>query len=220
METNYNTAMLSPAAVKARITGTFPDAGLPRGVVITGMRPEEAPGLTIRFTIANTAIGEIMLASTAKGICYAGFTDNNPDIALADLRRRFPKAVLQQGAGEWQQEAWEWFNHPGKTGLPLHLHVKGTAFQQAIWKKLLTVPAGTLTTYAQLGGGARMARAAGTAVGNNPVAFLIPCHRAVRSNGQFEGYFWGPARKKELLALEARPNIKNNGHGNTTGARL
>lgn len=208
--------MLHPGAIKARVPGNLPGAGLPRGIVALHMRPEEATGLQILFTVTPTALGDVLVASTAKGICYAGFTDNNADIALADLRRRFPKAVLQRGTDAWQQEALAWFDQPGTTGLPLHLHVKGTAFQWAIWTKLLTVPAGALTTYSQLGGSPAMARAVGTAVGDNPVAFLIPCHRAVRSNGRFEGYFWGTERKKQLLALEA--GHKQADHGHTTGA--
>lgn len=203
--TNHNTAVLhlNAAAIKARIPQSLPDAGPGRGIVVERMEPQELAGLPIRYQVTGTAIGEILLASTRKGICYAGFTNNNTDIALVDLGRRFPKAVFSEGTDVFQEEALQWFNRPGATGLPLHLHLKGTAFQLSIWEKLLRVPFGGLTTYSQLGGSTRMARAAGTAVGDNPVCFLVPCHRAVRSNGRFEDYFWGPERKRELLALEA-----------------
>ncbi len=188
-----------------RIRNTVPDAAFSSGVVVVKMRREEETGLAIHCSTHDTALGEILLASTSKGICYAGFTDNNSDIAIADLRRRYPKAVLDRHTDAFQREAVQWFNHPGTPGLPLHLHVKGTAFQWLIWERLLRIPPGGLITYSALGGGTHMARAAGTAVGDNPVGYLIPCHRAVRSNGQFEGYFWGPARKQQLLAMEATP---------------
>lgn len=197
--------LLQPAAILERVGRTVPDKNLHSALVIAKMKPGEDRGLAIHCGTHNTAMGEVLLASTCKGICYAGFTDNNSDIAILDLHRRFPHAKFGRSTDAYQQEALRWFNEPWEKDLPLHLHVRGTAFQWSVWEKLLRIPMGGLTTYAELGGGANMARAAGTAVGDNPVCFLIPCHRAVRSNGRFEDYFWGPARKKALLTMEAFP---------------
>lgn len=164
----------------------------------------ETPGpLSINYQVAETALGEVLIASTAKGVCHAGFTNGDSNTALADLRRRFPKSILIPQQDPFQQEALAKFNHPEKEDLPLHLHLKGTDFQLSIWEKLLHIPFGELTTYSDLGGGPRNARATGTAIGDNPICYLIPCHRVIRSDGKFEGYFWGTARKKALLAREA-----------------
>lgn len=177
--------------------------------------------LSINYQIAQTALGKILIASTDKGICHAGFIgiddstggqnsilcDSNIDepanAALTDLQRRFPKSTLTPQQDRWQQEALAKFNNPEKEDLPLHLHLKGTDFQLSIWEKLLRIPYGALTTYSALGGGPRNARATGSAVGDNPVCYLIPCHRVIRTDGRFEGYFWGTERKKILLAREA-----------------
>lgn len=197
--------LLQPNTILERVNNTVLQQHADNGIRIQRMLPGEATGLTILCNVYSTAIGEVLLASAPQGICYAGFTDNNSDIAIADLRRRFPKATISIAGHPYHEEALQWFNRLGEAGLPLHLHVKATTFQWFIWQKLLCIPMGGLVTYAALGGSRQMARAAGAAVGDNPVCFLIPCHRAVRSNGRFEDYFWGPERKKELLIMEAAP---------------
>lgn len=200
MKTNMQ-QLITPAAIRARMT----TARQQPDVIISVLKKEDLPGLPVHYGFYNTAIGEILLAATPEGICYAGFTNGQQDVALVDMARRYPGAVYSQQANNFHQEALQWLNHPGHTSSPLHLHLKGTPFQLDIWQKLLVIPFGAVTTYAQLGGSPQMARAAGTAVGDNPVCFLVPCHRVVRSNGRFEGYFWGTERKQQLLALEAQP---------------
>jgi AraC family transcriptional regulator, regulatory protein of adaptative response / methylated-DNA-[protein]-cysteine methyltransferase len=160
--------------------------------------------IAINYQVADTLLGEIMLASSNKGVCYAGFTNGNPEASLKDLQRRFSKAIFIKKTTIFQQEALARFNDPQEEDLPLHLHLQGTEFQLSIWRKLLKVPYGGLTTYTQLGGSTKLARAVGGAVGDNPICYLIPCHRVVRSSGRFYGYFWGNEQKKKLLAMEAK----------------
>ncbi|WP_157986668.1 methylated-DNA--[protein]-cysteine S-methyltransferase [Chitinophaga alhagiae] len=197
---------LHPAAIRARMTNLPQDARRQHqpAVTIRELKKEELPGLPIHYGVYNTAIGEILLAATPQGICYAGFTNGYRELALTDLGRRLTGAAFSKQEDVFHQQALQWLNHPGRTRQPLRLHLKGTPFQLSIWQKLLAIPSGAVTTYAQLAGSSQMARAAGTAVGDNPVCFLVPCHRVVRSNGKFDGYFWGTERKKQLLAMEAQ----------------
>ena len=167
------------------------------------MNSPTANSSEINYQVSATLLGEIMIASTGKGICYAGFTDGESKNAFADMKRRFPGAILTATKNAFHQEAINKLNHPERNDLPLRLHLKGTDFQLAIWKKLLKIPFGGLMSYTTLAGNAHYARATATAVGDNPVCYLIPCHRVVRSNGQFDGYFWGTDLKKSLLGWEA-----------------
>lgn len=177
-------------------------------IVIERMESSLTANTTINYQVADTLLGEIMLASTNKGICYAGFTNGDPDASLQDLQRRFSKAIFIKKTAVFQQEALARFNRPQEENLPLHLHLQGTEFQISIWRKLLKIPYGGLTTYAQLGGNTKIARAVGGAVGDNPICYLIPCHRVVRSSGRFYGYFWGNEQKKKLLAMEEYTKIR------------
>jgi AraC family transcriptional regulator of adaptative response/methylated-DNA-[protein]-cysteine methyltransferase len=181
--------------------------------------PEEAPSLrfidwteqdarqTIRYAFFDTAIGRLLIADTAKGVCFLGFVAQKeaqkeaPDAeTLADLRRRFPGQPLEEARTAGQQAAAEACEgrHPGV--IPLHL--KGTDFQLNIWKKLTRIPKGTLCTYSSLTDDPRAARAVGSAVGANLVSVLIPCHRVVRKDGSFHGYHWGTEIKRRLLEAE------------------
>lgn len=173
-------------------------------IVIERIDSSLTANIVINYQVADTLLGEMMLASSIKGVCYAGFTNGDPEASLKDLKRRFSKAIFIEKTAVFQQEALARFNDPQDESLPLHLHLKGTEFQLSIWKKLLKVPYGGLTTYAQLGGSEKLARTVGGAVGDNPICYLIPCHRVVRSSGRFYGYFWGNEQKKKLLAMETK----------------
>jgi len=159
-------------------------------------------GMPVAYQFAASAFGEILVASTIKGVCYMGFSGNNREKTLHDLKRRFPASLMEEKETEWQNEVILQMNNPEQQ-LPVHLHLKGTDFQLSIWKKLLKVPLGGLTTYAQLGGHTKNARAVGTAIGSNPVGYILPCHRVIRGDGSAEGYFWGTELKKRLLTWEA-----------------
>ncbi|SDD83774.1 methylated-DNA--[protein]-cysteine S-methyltransferase [Niabella drilacis] len=156
----------------------------------------------ITYECAGSPFGEILVAATSKGVCYLGFTGNEPAAALRDLKRRFPFNPVSEGRSFFQTAAIRQM-HATHHLIPVRLHLKGTPFQLQIWKQLLRIPFGGLTTYARLGGSTRAARAAGHAVGCNPVGFLLPCHRVICTDGSFNRYFWGTELKEKLLTWEA-----------------
>jgi len=151
---------------------------------------------------APTVVGEVLVAATGKGVCFLGFSHDNQQEVLADLRGRFPRNPIEEKGTKGLEEAFDRINNPLQE-LPVHLHLKGTDFQLGIWEKLIRIPLGGLVTYSEMGNGVQNARAAGTAVGANPVSILVPCHRVVRADGSYDGYYWGPEVKKRLLAYEA-----------------
>lgn len=180
------------------------------GFVIADWEPEDT-GLPISWQIADTLVGEALIAATNKGICFLGFTNNDTEFALADLQKRFAISKLIEKENEWIEKGFAYLNQL-ELNLPVHLHLKGTAFQLAVWKKLALIPFGGITTYAALAGSTHNARATGTAVGANPVSYILPCHRAVRSDGSFDRYYWGNNLKRALLAYEGaslKPGIDN-----------
>jgi len=157
---------------------------------------------TIEYSCTPSLFGEILIASTSKGVCYLGFINGNCIGAISDLQRRFPSNIIVENLSQFQAAALKHVNNP-QMHLPVQLHLKGTAFQLEIWKRLSQIPLGGLTSYTQLGGTNKIARATGAAVGSNPVGFLVPCHRAIYADGSFNGYFWGTKLKEKLLFWEA-----------------
>ncbi|QHL91798.1 bifunctional DNA-binding transcriptional regulator/O6-methylguanine-DNA methyltransferase Ada [Sphingomonas changnyeongensis] len=159
-------------------------------------------GVTIRFTVADTALGPMLLAATGRGICRLAFEEDE-----AGLRARFPNAVIEPGGAALDglvAAAVAAVARPDAAP-DLPLDIAGTAFQQAVWRELSRVPPGQTVSYAALAaraGRPGAARAAGSACGANQVAVLIPCHRALRGDGSMGGYAWGLDRKRALLALE------------------
>lgn len=153
----------------------------------------------IEYSFAGTQIGRLLIASTSKGICYLGFSNNNSD-AIKDMQGRFPQQQFEEKATIFQKIAIDYCNGGYSQVIPLHL--KGTGFQVNIWKKLVQIPEGRLSTYGSLAPNAGGAQAIGAAVGANPVSYIVPCHRIVKSNGDFHGYHWGSDLKKILLAYE------------------
>ncbi len=159
-------------------------------------------GVTIRWTVAETSLGPLLIAATDKGLCRVAFEEN-----AFDLTRRFPAAEIVQGGAALAALAARVVaevESPGRdTDLPLD--VQGTAFQEAVWQALRAIPPGETRSYAQLAaaaGSPGAVRAAGTACGTNPVPVIIPCHRALRSDGSMGGYAYGVDRKKALLKRE------------------
>lgn len=162
-------------------------------------------GETIRWATAETELGTMLLAATAKGICRLSFDEDE-----SALRRRFPNAAIEQGGPEMGgliKRAVAAVNAPEKPH-DLPLDVRGTAFQESVWRELSRIPAGETRTYAQIAaavGRPGAVRAAGSANGANNVAVLIPCHRVIRSDGSAGGYAYGLERKARLLERERRP---------------
>jgi AraC family transcriptional regulator of adaptative response/methylated-DNA-[protein]-cysteine methyltransferase len=159
-------------------------------------------GVTIRWAIADTNLGKMLLAATDKGICRLSFDEDE-----RELHRRFPRADIKPGGAAFAElvnGAVAAVDHPAQMPV-LPLDVQGTAFQQAVWQELQRIPPGETRTYAQIAlavGKPKAVRAAGTANGANAVAVLIPCHRVIRTDGSMGGYAYGIDRKEKLLALE------------------
>jgi AraC family transcriptional regulator of adaptative response/methylated-DNA-[protein]-cysteine methyltransferase len=176
---------------------------------IEGMTPGEfrngGEALHINYSFAETPFGDIIIASTGKGICQLAFVKNEK-YGIENLQYFFPKAALLQKTDMIQQQALRFFTGDWSDLQQVKLHLKGTAFQLKVWQSLLHVPFGHITTYASIAGNinnAGASRAVGTAIGSNPVAFLIPCHRVIKATGITGEYHWGSNRKTAMLGWEA-----------------
>ena len=175
---------------------------------IEGMTPAEykngGKDLAINYSFAESPFGNILVASTEKGICYMAFTDDEP-VAFSTMQNHFPNAHFRQIIDLIQQNALYIFTHDWTKLNQIKLHLKGTDFQLKVWETLLKIPMGQLTTYGTIANkieNKNASRAVGTAIGSNPVAFLIPCHRVIQSTGIFGGYMWGNTRKTAIIGWE------------------
>ncbi|MEO7520712.1 MAG: methylated-DNA--[protein]-cysteine S-methyltransferase, partial [Gemmatimonas sp.] len=165
-----------------------------------------APGETVFYTVAACALGQVLVAMTSRGVCRVILGDNR-DALVTQLAgelhaatlvaddaavRKVANAVVQAASGDASANA-------------LPLDVRGTAFQQRVWKELTKIPRGETITYGELArriGSPRAVRAVGTACGANPAAVVVPCHRVLRGDGALGGYRWGVERKSMLLESE------------------
>ena len=152
----------------------------------------------------DCAFGRALVMTTDKGVCGLAFGDEGEEAAmLADMRARWPKAQYRENPARTGRIAAQIFERQAGD-VPLHLI--GTKWQIKVWEALLAIPSGKTTTYRGIAGGignAKASRAVGTAVGRNPISWLIPCHRVLGSDGALHGYHWGIRRKRSMLALEA-----------------
>lgn len=178
-------------------------------IKIEGMTPGEYKNggaqLQINYSFAESPFGSLIVASTPKGICYMAFADD-PDLAFQELRQLFPNAKYRQVLDMMQQNALYIFGKDWSRLQELKLHLKGTDFQIKVWETLLKVPVGELSTYSAIASAIdnpKASRAVGSAVGDNPVAFLIPCHRVIKSTGELGQYHWGSPRKTAMIGWEA-----------------
>lgn len=176
---------------------------------IEGMTPAEyrngGESLKIIYDFFHTRYGEVMAAATEKGVCYVAFIDDR-DTGFDKLKMNFPKAAFENKADILLDEIVAHINNDDTQKNKLSLHVKGTPFQLKVWEALIKIGPGELTTYGNIASGINAAaacRAVGTAIAGNPIAFIIPCHRVIRSSGEFGGYMWGPNRKVAMIGYEA-----------------
>ena len=161
--------------------------------------------LRINYCFADSPFGRLIVASTPKGVCHMAFEDNETD-ARECLKHRFPNASYNQVVDRFQQSALFVFQKDWSELETIRLHLKGSAFQLKVWECLLKIPSGRVATYGDVARSIdkpTASRAVGTAVGENPVAFLIPCHRVIRASGSIGGYRWGSTRKSAILGWEA-----------------
>ncbi len=189
-------------------------------VKIHGVTPGQlkalGAGLTIRFGIHPSPFGACLVSVTDRGICGLSFIGpEGREEAIADLRRRWGHAVLQERPGVTQPVVDRIFAASrNPAGAAFDLFVAGTNFQIKVWEALLRIPPGSVASYAEIArriGAPGAARAVGAAVVQNPVALLIPCHRVIRKSGAFGEYRWGAARKKAILGWEAARLLRKAG---------
>jgi len=199
LDTTYDAGLSSPG----RLHDLF--------VNIEAMTPGEfkakGAGLTIRYGFHPSPFGECLLAVTERGVCGLGFVGREGrGRALRDLKSRWKEARFEEDPEATRPYVARIFERDGGHDKPLTLLLKGTNFQIKVWEALLNVPRGTVTSYEDLAtriGEPRASRAVGAAVGRNPVAFVIPCHRAIRKTGVIGDYHWGGTRKKAMLVWES-----------------
>ncbi len=181
-------------------------------VTIEAMSPGEfkagGAGLVIRYGIHNTPFGQALIATTSRGVCNLHFTEATSPISAKEiLKQSWPKAEISNEAKATQPLCDAIFSTTtSKDKKSLTLLIKGTNFQIQVWRALLQLPFGSLTTYktiANMIDRPTATRAVGTAIGKNPIGYLIPCHRVIRSSGELGGYLWGLDRKLTILGWEA-----------------
>jgi AraC family transcriptional regulator of adaptative response/methylated-DNA-[protein]-cysteine methyltransferase len=202
-----NGASVMDAAIDSGLSGSsrLHDLSLKIEAMTPGDYAKGGRGLSIEYGFADCPFGRVLVMATAKGVCGLAFGDEGEDARmLADMTSRWPRADFAENTKRAEEIAQTIFEHDGKTEIGLHL--LGTPFQIKVWEALLKIPEGKMTTYGTIAtrlGDAKASRAVGTAVGRNPVSWLIPCHRVLGSDGALHGYHWGLVRKRSMLAMEA-----------------
>ncbi len=172
----------------------------------------EGPASIISYSTFDTRFGTCLVASAGGKICAVLFADEE-SAAVVDLQSRWPRAVIVKKRMPEHGDVREYFKGLGKGNgkseiarIPMaRFHLIGTDFQKRVWKALCEIPAGTTSTYgaiAKLLGDPKLSRAVGTAIGDNPIGYIVPCHRVLRTDGGMGGYRWGVERKKAMLEFE------------------
>ncbi len=175
--------------------------------VTPGEYKQRGAGLVIDHGVHDTPFGQAFVALTPRGVCNFSFLDDQaPEAPLAALAQRWPAAELREAPSRTQEVIHTMFDGSKTPDRPLSLHVSGTNFQISVWRALLQIPPAKVVSYAQVAsavGNPKAARVVGLAVGANPVALMIPCHRVIQQNGRLGGYHWGETRKQAIHAWEA-----------------
>jgi AraC family transcriptional regulator of adaptative response/methylated-DNA-[protein]-cysteine methyltransferase len=201
LEVTYETGLSSP--------GRLHDLFVTYEALTPGEYKNKGAGLTIYYGFHPTPFGTCLLGLTERGICALTFlSEEGPEAALQELRQSWPQASLVANPSRTQPLIERIFSPVGQQGRAeaLPLYISGTNFQIKVWQALLKVPPGRAVSYetvAALMNQPKAARAIGQATGQNPISFLIPCHRVIRKVGDFGEYRWGTARKKAMLGWEA-----------------
>lgn len=197
------TTLDTAAQVGLSGTGRLHDLFVAWEAMSPGEYATQGAGLTIRHGTFDSPFGPALAMGTDRGLCGLGFiAETTPDATMADLQSRWPKAVYVQDPDAIRSWVTAAFDLTGTA----RLHLIGGPFQLKVWEALLTIPSGHVTTYSEIAGAIgrpAAVRAVGTAVGRNPVSWLIPCHRALRKSGGLGGYHWGLPVKRAMLAWES-----------------
>ena len=173
-----------------------------------GFYKAKGKGLTIRHGFHDCPFGKVLIMMTDYGICGLAFADpGNEQATFADMRRRWPDAAYMENLAETAPAVARIFEPSRwKSGQPLRIVFIGSDFETKVWQTLLRIPLGQATTYSGIAshiGNAKALRAVGTAVGRNPISFVVPCHRVLGKSGSLCGYHWGLTRKQAILGWEA-----------------
>ncbi len=199
-------ATLFDAAVDSGLSGTgrLHDLFIRFIAMTPGEYKNGGEQLQINFQFLPTIFGEALIAKTQRGICHLMF-EKNRDEGMENLKSAFPNALFTETDDPVFHNAVRIIGQEMPLE-PLHIHLKGSPFQIKVWEALLNIPPGSAASYGKLAGYLNFeksaARAVGTAIGKNPVAYLIPCHRVIQANGLPGGYRWGLTRKKIMMAYE------------------
>ncbi len=197
LETAHQTGLSS--------VGRLHDLFINAEAISPGEYKTRGTGVEIRYGVHATPFGKCLLAITGRGICNLSFINQSEGAAIDRLIAQWEHADLIEDYKSTAPLIKRIFldRQPAS---PFKLHLQGTNFQIKVWEALLHIPSGAVTTYEQIAaqiGKPRAVRAVGTAVGHNPIAYLIPCHRVIRKTGEFGNYLYGSARKKAMLAKES-----------------
>ncbi|HHQ4491054.1 TPA: bifunctional transcriptional activator/DNA repair enzyme AdaA [Aeromonas hydrophila] len=175
--------------------------------VTPGEYKQRGAGLVIDHGVHDTPFGQAFVALTPRGVCNFSFlNDQAPQAPLTALAQSWPEAELREAPSRTQGVIHTMFDGSKTQDRPISLHVSGTNFQISVWRALLQIPPAKVVSYAQVAsavGNPKAARAVGLAVGANPVALMIPCHRVIQQNGKLGGYHWGETRKQAIHVWEA-----------------
>ena len=175
--------------------------------VTPGEYKAQGAGINIQYDVAESPFGDIFIAVTPRGICALSFvSDGNIEPSLISLQKHWPKATMEKGSTATVKTVEAIFTGDRTIKGPLSLHVAGTNFQVAVWRALLQIDPGCIKSYGQVAaavGRPKASRAVATAIGSNPVAFFIPCHRVLQQSGKIGGYLWGETRKHAIHAWES-----------------
>jgi AraC family transcriptional regulator of adaptative response/methylated-DNA-[protein]-cysteine methyltransferase len=179
--------------------------------VTPGEYKTKGQGMVIEYGIHPSPFGKCFMAVTSRGICALSFINGSPDRAISELHHLWEAAVFQENQLTTGRLMEQIFN-PLTWGKSFRLLVKGTGFQVKVWEALLKIPVGSVTSYQNIAnatGQPKATRAVGTAIANNPVAYLIPCHRVIRSEGIIGNYHWDPVRKAAIIGWEKAITMNN-----------
>lgn len=199
LETSLATGLSSP--------GRLHDLILHWEAITPGQAKARGKGVCVEYAFSSSPYGNMLIATTEKGICHLIFCNDNREakhVALEELQTRFPQAILFCNQTRIDVLAHQLFPAHART-TPVALHLWGSPFQHKVWEALLRLDAGMVATYGQIAAHIHQpgaARAVGTAIGSNSIAILIPCHRVIQQTGLFSGYRWETERKIALLAQE------------------
>jgi len=186
--------------------GRLHDLFVTTEAITPGQYKTGGEGLTIRYGLHDTPFGETLVGLTERGICHLSFVGKSEGNAIDTLVSGWPQAKMIEDYSATEPLVEPIFDLTHRNRKPLHLHLRGTNFQLKVWEALLRIPFGAVVTYqglAEQAGSPGASRAVGTALGRNPIAVLIPCHRVIRKLGEFGNYRYGTIRKKALLGWEA-----------------